>query len=61
MAYFGPEYGSFDTPVLSRSGLTDSPRCGPLIIEEYDSTTVVRPGWTARRDAANNIIMERAP
>jgi N-methylhydantoinase A len=61
LAYFGPDNGSFDTPVLSRSGLTTSPRPGPLIIEEYDSTTVVRPGWTARLDAANNMILERAP
>jgi N-methylhydantoinase A len=59
LAYFGPENGSFDTPVLSRSGLTATPRPGPLIIEEYDSTTVVRPGWTARRDEANNILLER--
>jgi N-methylhydantoinase A len=61
LAYFGPENGSFETPVLSRSGLTAQPRPGPLIIEEYDSTTVVRPGWTARLDAANNMILERAP
>jgi N-methylhydantoinase A len=45
--------------VLARSGLQETPRAGPLIIEEYDSTTVVRPGWTAHRDAANNIILER--
>jgi len=59
MAYFGPNNGTFTTPVLSRSSLTADPRSGPLIIEEYDSTTVVRPGWSARLDSANNIMMER--
>lgn len=59
LAYFGTQDGSILTPVLARSGLQETPRAGPLIIEEYDSTTVVRPGWTARRDAANNIILER--
>jgi len=60
VAYFGTQHGSVQTPVLARSGLREAPRAGPLIIEEYDSTTVVRPGWTARRDTANNIILERA-
>jgi N-methylhydantoinase A len=32
---------------------------GPLIIEEYDSTTVVRPHWRASTDRWNNIILER--
>jgi N-methylhydantoinase A len=58
-AYFGPDNGGFQTPVLTRPGLSSTARPGPLIIEEYDSTTVVRPGWTARLDLANNIIMER--
>jgi len=57
-AYFGPENGSIETPVLSRAGLTAERRAGPLIVEEYDSTIVVRPGWTARLDGANNIMME---
>jgi N-methylhydantoinase A/oxoprolinase/acetone carboxylase beta subunit len=29
-----------------------------LIIEEYDTTTVVRPHWNARLDGWNNIILE---
>ena len=31
----------------------------PLIVEEYDSTVIVRPGWTARLDGWNNIHIER--
>ncbi|MEM9684352.1 MAG: hydantoinase/oxoprolinase family protein, partial [Pseudomonadota bacterium] len=49
-AYFGPELGWLETPVLHRADLTETSRPGPVIVEEYDTTTVVRPGWTASRD-----------
>lgn len=58
-AYFGPELGWRATPVMPRDGLTKALRAGPLIVEEYDTTTVVRPGWTARLDEWNNIVLER--
>ncbi len=58
-AYYGPEHGWIETPVLSRQDLDATPRRGPLIIEEYDSTTVVRPGWTASIDGWNNIVLNR--
>ena len=44
---------------MPRIALAAAPVDGPLIIEEYDTTTVVRPGWTARLDGWNNIIMEK--
>jgi N-methylhydantoinase A len=44
---------------MPRSGLTQAPIDGPLIIEEYDTTTVVHPDWNARLDGWNNIILER--
>jgi N-methylhydantoinase B len=28
-------------------------------VEEYDTTTVVRPGWTVRLDEGNNMILDR--
>ncbi|MBI4182924.1 MAG: hydantoinase/oxoprolinase family protein [Proteobacteria bacterium] len=58
-AYFGPGHGWLATPVLPRPGLDETARPGPLIVEEYDCTTVVRPGWRARRDSWNNIVIER--
>jgi len=58
-AYFGPEFEWMETPVVTRAGLSPS-EDGPLIIEEYDTTTVVRPCWKARRDSWNNIVVERA-
>ena len=60
-AYFGPEVGWADTPVLGRDELADTHCNGPAIIEEYDSTTVIRPGWTARLDDWNSIVLDRAP
>ena len=57
--YFGPNRGWADTPVVSRPSLAGRSEPGPLIIEEYDSTTVVPPTWTASVDDASNIVLER--
>ena len=57
--YFGPSQGWLNTPVVDRGGLNSSSGSGPLIIEEYDSTTVVPPGWRASVDQWRNIILER--
>ncbi|HEV7821065.1 MAG TPA: hydantoinase/oxoprolinase family protein [Burkholderiales bacterium] len=59
-AFYGEEHGWLTTPVISRADLGPAARPGPLIIEEYDTTVIVRPAWTARTDAWNNIHMERA-
>lgn len=56
-AYFGPEHGWLDTPVTSRIGLKGKTQAGPLIVEEYDTTTVVRPGWSASLDDWNDIVL----
>ena len=45
--YFGPRHGWITTPVVGRSALGAGTVAGPLIVEEYDSTTVVPPGWRA--------------
>jgi N-methylhydantoinase A len=56
-AYFGPERGWVDTPVLGRGDLA-SPRPGPVIVEEYDATCVVPPGARASLDRFGNIVIE---
>ncbi len=58
LVYFGPESGHITTPIMMRSGLSESPLTGPLIVEEYDATTVVPPGASARLDAGGNLIMD---
>ena len=55
-AYFGPEHGPRDVPVISRAALLDSPpRQGPLIVEEYDATCVVPPDCWVTLDSLGNI------
>ncbi|WP_224407718.1 hydantoinase/oxoprolinase family protein [Afifella sp. IM 167] len=58
-AYFGLEHGWCDTPVITRAEMKDAPRAGPLIVEEYDTTCVIRPGWEAKLDHWNNIHLTR--
>ena len=56
-AYFGPEFGWKDTPVLRRVDLAGK-WIGPAIIEEYDCTCVIPPGMTARLDDLGNIVID---
>ena len=60
VACFDAGVGPVPTPVVGRVDLQDAPRSGPLIIEEYDSTVVVPPGWTARRNTIGFIVLERS-
>ena len=54
-AYFGAR-GWLDAVVVNRSALA-MPHPGPCIVEEYDATCLVPPGWTARLDEHGNIAM----
>jgi N-methylhydantoinase A len=49
----------FEAPVYTRTNLTFAPLQGPLIIEQFDSTTVLPPGWTATLDKYGNIVVEK--
>jgi N-methylhydantoinase A len=57
-AYFGPARGWLDARVVNRSALK-APLDGPCLVEEYDATCLVPPGWTARLDGYGNIVMSR--
>ncbi len=56
-AYFGPDLGVQAVPVLLRAELKGNDVEGPAIIEEFDSTVVVPPGWTAGLDDFANIVL----
>jgi N-methylhydantoinase A len=56
-AYFGPQHGWQETPILRRADLAPA-RTGPIIIEEYDATCVVPPGALASQDASGNVVIE---
>jgi N-methylhydantoinase A len=55
-AYFGPQHGERETPVFQRGELAVR-MSGPLIVEEYDATCVVPPGWSAVLDATGNLAL----
>ena len=56
--YFGPESGWVSTPICSRAELALDWRQGPLLVEEFDSTTVIPPAGRARRVAWDAIEIE---
>jgi len=56
-AFFGPGHGVLPTRVVARHQVGAEPCPGPLIVEEYDATTVVPPGWSIQRDHRNNLLI----
>jgi N-methylhydantoinase A/acetone carboxylase, beta subunit len=58
--YFGPEFSSIETPVCGRDAVGTRWRTGPLLIEEFDSTTVVPPDGRVRLSEWNTIEIELA-
>jgi N-methylhydantoinase A len=57
-AYFGPDHGFFEAPVLSRAQIAKEPRQGPAIVEAYDSTIVIPPDATFHQDRVGNIVID---
>ena len=49
-AYFGPQVGEMTARVVTRASLLESALTGPAIIEEFDTTVVIPPGWRAELD-----------
>ena len=56
--HFARGSAAVETEVVSRSALPSSPRRGPLVIEEFDATTVVAPDASVHRDAMGNIVLD---
>jgi N-methylhydantoinase A len=56
--YFGSKSGLIETPVFVRSEVGTEWRNGPLLIEEFDSTTVVPPDGRARLSTWDTIEIE---
>ncbi len=46
-----------EAPVLSRPAVGAEPLEGPLLVDEYDTTVVVPPGWTARRHESTGTLV----
>ena len=56
--FLGPDGGRLVAPIVGRGDLR-SPIVGPALVEEFDTTTVIPPGWSARLDDQHSIEMER--
>ena len=56
--YFEGE-GWLETPIYERSDW-DRGFPGPAIVEQYDATTVVYPGWVVETDEVGNLVLGRA-
>jgi N-methylhydantoinase A/oxoprolinase/acetone carboxylase beta subunit len=48
---------SLDAPVRTRQSIGEAPEPGPLLVDEYDTTVVVPPAWSVRRDAGTGTIV----
>ncbi len=57
-AYFGREIGWVEAPVIERGEVGRQGRAGPLIVEEYDTTTVVPPGAQIRLGDWHCLVIE---
>ncbi|MFO1061388.1 MAG: hydantoinase/oxoprolinase family protein [Dongiaceae bacterium] len=58
---FGRGGETVATPVVERAAALAAGRtAGPLIVESYDSTVVVPPGWTLAADPLGNLLLDRA-
>ena len=58
--YFAESDGYVDCPIYDRYALPAAATLtGPAIVEEFDSTTVVHPGYVALVDEAGNLLIER--
>ena len=59
--FFGPAAGRVETPVIDRAAVGEEWTDGPVIVEEYDSTTVVPPGCRIRRIGWDTLAMDVGP
>jgi N-methylhydantoinase A len=52
--------GELSVPVVGRDAIDGSPSHGPVLIDEYDTTVVVPPGWSVRRERdTGSLVLDR--
>jgi N-methylhydantoinase A len=58
--YFAESGGYVDCPIYDRYKLpAGASFAGPAVVEEFDSTTVVHPGFAVSVDDLGNLVIER--
>ncbi|MCX6649101.1 MAG: hydantoinase/oxoprolinase family protein [Candidatus Bathyarchaeota archaeon] len=58
--YYETDGGWAETPVIQRGEGWAQAITGPAIVEQYDATTVVYPGWRVETDGVGNLVLGRA-
>lgn len=58
-AYFGPEHGLVKCRIVRGRQAMAGTLSGPAIIEEFDTTIVVPPGFAAKLDTLGNVTIAR--
>ncbi|MDA8750653.1 hydantoinase/oxoprolinase family protein [Planktomarina temperata] len=51
--------GQIPYHVIERSAMDEHAHAGPAVVPEAQTTTLVRPGWSVRKDTQGHLIMER--
>jgi 5-oxoprolinase (ATP-hydrolysing)/N-methylhydantoinase A len=57
VADFGPSHGGIETEVVLRGDIGPNRVSGPLLIDEYDTSVVVPPGWTVETRGPGALIL----
>jgi N-methylhydantoinase A/oxoprolinase/acetone carboxylase beta subunit len=58
-AYFGHHLGWHQATLCGREALVGDRVPGPVIVEEFDTTIVVPPGWEVTTGALGSVVLER--
>jgi N-methylhydantoinase A/oxoprolinase/acetone carboxylase beta subunit/N-methylhydantoinase B/oxoprolinase/acetone carboxylase alpha subunit len=59
VADFGAAHGSVEVSVRSRESIGADAVDGPLLIDEYDTTVVVPPGWSVRKHGSGALVLDQ--
>jgi N-methylhydantoinase A len=57
--YFETDGGWTNTPVIQRGEGWEGQVVGPAVVEQYDATTIVYPGWFVETDGVGNLVLGR--
>ena len=58
--FFLTPHGFLDCPIYERKHFgAGTTLTGPAVVEQYDSTVLITPGWSGRVDTFGNLILQR--
>ncbi|MDX8499039.1 hydantoinase/oxoprolinase family protein [Mesorhizobium sp. VK4C] len=58
LVWFGKSHGFMETAVVGRAEIPREKQAGPIIVEEYEGTTVVPPDASVFRDEFDNLVLD---